>query len=929
MIRKYFKIIIITLITLSILGAFSYLKVIPALVQNDYIISKVEKIASKSTSTIIEITDPSLHTQFSSVIGFSLKQITIKKDNNIILNIEDLDTEISLKQILRKNIIVNKFGINNIYADVNKLMGIFPSQNEKKDNTKNNLKINLFDAVLYLKNSLILYEYAPNTLLELRADNLFIDNRKKTERFVHFNLNTDIKKNNNILKISIADDNKVIIKNKHLYIDNCPLNINNSKIFFNARAGKETGYNLEVFADKFYISDILSLLETNIIENNANETLQYIKDLDGNFDFKFKITKEDLTGNIKFNKIAGKLVPLNNIPFLINSGNIALTANDMKLTDFKGWYNNKETNNFDFGGKVNDYQKTLDMELVINTTITNDFMKDYLSKIAGISFELVGESKSKIIVKSINNLFDITMMGKLAKGNDILVEGNSLTPTAYDRAYKTDLHLNGNKLNIETLNYYIAKEITKKSKGITPILTINGNLDISDGKIYDLGFDIPKPLPSEFLNVLIGQKIFKKGKFSGNLHYWNNDNVPKLSGNLQAEKIRIPSQRLFLKKGNFTADSELIKLNAEGRYKRCKFNFSGSILNEIIFPIIIKNTNLTLDNIDIDRIMKTVNAPVQSTQDVQKAYTNDVGNDDNDDDVYMSDDDTTQTFDLKNIIIEECIVNIIKGNYKDILFGNIKANMSLDKNNIFKLHSNRFDIAGGISSVAVNCDLAAQKYHLFLGIKDVDSDIMSTSILNLPKEISGKASGIIDLNTDKDLKLNGIIKFMVKDGSIPKVGLLEYVFKFASLFRNPIAMISPSTFSDLVNIPEGNFDWIKGDLKLKDNRIDLMKIRSYSPQLSSYIVGCYDLEKSDAILRIYTKFSNKNKGFAGFLRNLSLNSLANRIPTKNRNDINYYASELAQLPDIDADEKDCQIFLTKVDGDLEHNNFLSSLKKIK
>lgn len=72
-------------------------------------------------------------------------------------------------------------------------------------------------------------------------------------------------------------------------------------------------------------------------------------------------------------------------------------------------------------------------------------------------------------------------------------------------------------------------------------------------------------------------------------------------------------------------------------------------------------------------------------------------------------------------------------------------------------------------------------------------------------------------------------------------------------------MISPSTFSDLVNIPEGNFDKITGNLTLKDNVITLMKIKSYSPQLSSYIVGRYDLESKDATLRIYTKFSSYKK----------------------------------------------------------------------
>ena len=75
--------------------------------------------------------------------------------------------------------------------------------------------------------------------------------------------------------------------------------------------------------------------------------------------------------------------------------------------------------------------------------------------------------------------------------------------------------------------------------------------------------------------------------------------------------------------------------------------------------------------------------------------------------------------------------------------------------------------------------------------------------------------------------------------------------------------------------------------------------------------------------------SNKGEGFAGFLRNFSLNSLANRISDSGRNDANYYASEISQIPDINAEEKDCQIFLTKVEGDVINFNFLSSLKRIK
>ena len=918
------KLLIGFLITLGLIASLaivSYISIIPAIVSNNKVISAVENFVNKEFQINLDIKNPKLTTGFSKDITFSVDSINITKENEILFNLEDFKTVVSIVELFNKKIIVKEFGVDNIFADVNKLSTLIQEEeNPKTQQQKNNWNIDLYDSILYLNKSLILFSPIKGTNITLSANNLHVDNTQKIERFVHFDFDANIEKNDKNVHISIKDDNKVVIKNKHIYVNDCPLIINDSKIFFNAQASNDKDYEVEVYANKFLITDIIKLLQTDIVENTINDVLVNFNNLNGDFDFKIKLTKDDLNGNIKFNEIKAELVPLANLPFLINSGNIYLTANDLTLKDFKGYYANKETNDFDFYGSVNDYLKTVDTQIDMTTSITNDFVKNYLSKVTCIPLELIGKSKAKILIASKNMDVDVTLMGKIAKGDDILVDGNSLSPTAYDRALKADLHVKGNTLNIETINYYIAKELTKASKGIKPILTINGNVNIPDGKVLDAGFNIPQPLPSEFLNVLIGQKMFNKGKFSGNMHYFDNEGKPTLEGNLQAEKILIPSQRMSLRKGNITAKDGLININAEGRYKRASYDFSGNIVNSLLFPIIVKNTKLTIDNIDIERIMQTMNAPVQSQESIQNAYNSNIDEDT---------DDTTLTFDPRSLIIEECIVKIPNGKYKDINFANIEANMSLDKNGVFKLKSNRFDIAEGISSADVNCDLVNHKYRLKLGIKDVNSDLMSTSILNLSKEISGKASGIIDLNTDETLKLNGIIKFIIKDGSIPKVGLLEYVFKFASLFRNPIAMISPSTISDLVNVPEGNFDRITGDLKLKDNRIELMKIKSSAPQLASYIVGCYNLENSDAILRIYTKFSDKKKGVAGFLRNFSLNSLANKMPTRSRNDENYYAAELAQIPKLEVEDENCQVFLTKVDGDVEHNNFISSLKKIK
>ena len=211
----------------------------------------------------------------------------------------------------------------------------------------------------------------------------------------------------------------------------------------------------------------------------------------------------------------------------------------------------------------------------------------------------------------------------------------------------------------------------------------------------------------------------------------------------------------------------------------------------------------------------------------------------------------------------------------------------------------------------------------------INSDLMAKVLFNLEKEISGHASGIIELYGDSSLKLNGNMNFIIKDGTIGKIGLVEYVLKIASVFRNPVAMLSPGAIMDIINIPEGKFEKITGELTIRDNVVNKINIKSYSNTLSALIRGRFDMELHDTSLRIYTRFSSDKKTMFSFLRNMSLSALANKVQLNSRNDANYYQSELEELPEINVPNEKTQVFLTQVEGDVEHNNFLSSLKKIK
>lgn len=914
----------ITVIFISISLFLSvYLFILPKLVSNKQVIDFIEDGFEKSLNIDLDIENPKLVTSLKPTIIFTVDEISIEKNDINIFELKNLDSQISFNNLLKKSIKIDKILADEIFVDSYKLISILPKQEEQKETKAPDFNIDFYSTILGVKKCYITY-ISPEISIKFDSKNMFLD-RSKVKKYLHFDFDFEMQKGNDKILVSANDKNKIYMGNGELHIDKFPIEIDRSKIIIDAFASRKKGYELNISSRNFNAKDIYNIATSNIIIPNGKELLAPICDVKGSVDFNLNLTKNNIRGDINVNESEFKIKDLLKLPVKITQGIVEIGNKDITLKDFKGYYNNKKENSIIMSGDVKDYWKTCDTKIVSDIFVNNDFFANYVSKMLNAPIGLVGDAGSRLTLTSKNGSCDVVWYFLLKENEGFLLGGESMVLKQYQTLFKVDLSVVKNILKINTIDYYITNEL---KKGMTPVLAINGNIDMADNmKLLDLSLNIPRPLPSEFLNFLACQKIFRKGTISGNLSIDNTGEFPKMAGVISLDKVFIPAQRLFIKSAKIGAKGDKLGAIASGRYKRTKYDFSGYIVNDLRLPIVVKNVNLTVDNVDVERMLISNSSNQHTTEPAKEVLadtnlTEEISED-------SLENDNTPTFTKGLIIVEKCALNLIKGKYKSVDFGNLQANLTLDKDGILNIQSNRFDIAKGISTLKVNADLIKQKYYLRLGIKDVDSDVMATAILGLPREISGKASGLIELNSDASLKLNGNIKFAIKNGTIEKVGYVEYLLKAASLFRNPLAMISPATFSDLVTIPDGSFDKISGDLIIKDNVIKLIKIKSSAELLSSFIVGRYDLITNDASLRIYTKMSNKGEGFAGFLRNLSLNSLANRISDSGRNDANYYASEISQLPKINADEKDCQIFLTKVEGDVINFNFLSSLKRIK
>lgn len=944
--NKFLKIFGILISLLAILIAIPivlYIYTIPQIVTNSKFLNYIQETVKKEVGADLLIEKPTLKTGFNPNIDFQADEILLTKNGETLLSLKKLDSSISLEKILLKQIILNKLGADDIFADVNKLQTL--TLKEQEESKPSEFNVYWFNSILYLKKCTILYRPDNRVLVKVLAKDLEIT-KEKEPKYVHFKILTDIEYDNQRFRLMFRDFDRVFIKDKKLVVDNFRFIVDRSMVAVNGSIDKNNKYSFDITSKNFNVNNVKQALDSNLIIPNGKEVLACFKDLNGSFNFNLNLSNKGVKGNINVNKINAKLIPVANLPFTVTKGIIKIDPKDIEIKDVKGFYGSRKSNNIDISGTVKNYVKTADTILAI-TGIAEDEFTRYVSKIAGCKLNLVGSAKFALRVDyDISGKVVVAGGAKIPKGADLLIEKSSISSNKFDRALGIKLIMKGVDLEIEHLNYYISDVISEGGRPMSkPLVSVKSKVNIATGAINELSFDIPDKLPSEFFNVLINQNLFRRGTFNGKLKYNNHDKKnPYIDSDINFADVFVVGTGLLIKKADITSDRHHVHVKSEGSLRRAKYKLDGIIQNRMLFPIIVQNVDMTFDELDIDRVMQSFAprpklTPEQiklrqeriaqlkiSRSDVPTKYF----------EVEKASEATTNSNEVEQIAfmpnlvaIKSCKFHVTKGHYKLINFGNLHANLTLTPKGILEIKSNKFDFADGISTLKVYCDLVKQKYSVRLGAKDVDSDAIASSTLNLPKEISGKASALLEFYTDKDMKLNGKIQFAINHGSIAKLGLVQYILNVAAIFRNPIVMVSPTTILDIVNVPDGTFKKINGTIVIRNNVAERMMIKSSSPQLSAFIVGQMNLENMDASLRIYTKFSGRHKGFTGFLRRLSLETLAHQMPFNSKEQVSYYAAELSQLPELETGEETAQVFLTKVDGDIQTTNFVSSLKKIK
>jgi len=882
------------------MGLFLYRYGLPYILTHNTVIEYTSKFVKKNFSVDLVLKNPSLITDFNSGISVSFDDFSLIDKNNVTLfKIEDFSTKFYLKDIIFYHIKPEYLNSKTVFMDLSGLIDTFVPQNPVQSTAPNNLVLDIFNTKFDIKNVLITYN-----LLEKEDCKIVIKDLKRSDKFINFTSDIDVL----LLNLKLKNKDKLYIENGKLYFDDFVINHKSEKIVL-------TGWSDDFLTNKNFDYDIA--IKGNKITFNELK-LGTLENFDGNTDIDIRLTQKDFYGGMVFNDIYIK-DGLTGISIAIPNFKTGFDTKHLKIHKINGYFCDYPKNKFDIEISVNNYLKrNMTYNGLVNIDFTSEFAKEFLTKKFGYEVGVVGVPNFKFIFNGDYKKLDLTALYKMDAGEDFLIAGKGLGLSDKERVMIAKIEANAKKLILKSFDFVVTFIDKNKKERRTPIVGFHADWDISKAglDLQTLGFKIHRFIPAEFFNAITNQRTLRRGLIKGQLEIDNRGNIPKIKGALTLDKVRIPAERIFIKTMSFVADDKFINILADGKYKKSAFEVKSKIENKLIFPLHVKDMVLSIDDIDVEKMLSNRN--VSKTEQVTTPdEEGEIG-------------DEVEAFDIGNIIVEKANVIINKGVYKEVNFGNLNATASLDKNSHFVLTSNKFDIADGYSGLNFSGNLKENVFKLILGAKNVNSQKLAAAFLGLKNEISGEANGLIDLTIDNsNADLSGKIVFNVKKGQMFLLGFAEYIMRAVNTFRNPLLSLNLNNLIGLVKSDKGDFDSVSGELIIDKNVITDMKIKTQSDTLATYIVGKYGLLDFDADLKIFTKFSRNNRTKLGAFGDFSLLGTSSHLANEMNSDFSLYREYILDIPQIDVHNKDVSIYLIKVDGDILSENYLSSVKKIK
>ncbi|MGN0015308.1 MAG: AsmA-like C-terminal region-containing protein [Candidatus Gastranaerophilaceae bacterium] len=702
--------------------------------------------------------------------------------------------------------------------------------------------------------------------------------------------------------IKISNGN-IDFKNLELYFDKSSIAINGQIKDFTSDFPL---YQITAKGKDIAVATVCNIAE--LLSENIQKVIKNYEDYSGWADFNLTMTKKGAKGFIKLKKLGFKHLQ-SGIPIYFEQIPINITNNKISALNVNGYASKTIPVFFNFD--IENYTNIPIIKALAATKINSAFVDRYINTKLSHPIKVTGDIDLSAEINGSVDSLKIFPLIKVNKNSDISYLSVSLEDTDTIRVLNGEITFNPKNITIENLELIKYYTDSNNKNHTRPLLSIKGKLSRKTLDVTEITLSTFRKLPAKLLNFIFKKSIIKSGTINGNLTYKIQNGIPKIIGIAELEKADIPMYNTLIKTGKIFANGQRTYITANGRTEDTDYSITSEIENS--FPIKIKDLNINTRKMDLERLETVFNKWSI--------------------DLYMN-----QTlpveFNISDVIVERGILKAQSIAYKSSPMENFYANFSLNKDSLLHFSTKDFMMAGGIVNGTIDYDFKSGTAQTKLKVKGIDANTASESFLGLKNQITGKLDGNVNLSwfganaVERINNLNGKIDFHIENGSMPKLGSVEYLLRATNLLQSALTALSLNNIIELMKpFKTGTFSKISGLISVKNGKLKNMSIFSQGKTLSIFMTGDYNIAESEADVIIYGKLGKKTEGLLGPIGNISANSLFTIIPSfKNNKD---YMAELKKIPDIDYKNKDVKLFRATVKGDINDDNVSTSFRWIK
>lgn len=784
-------------------------------------------------------------------------------------------------------------------------------------------EVNIKDTIKFLTESYLYPKEYPNlsSLYELTPKHdLYFTYKAKSLDFVtdkaYAIMNFLPDNSNNELK---AKSGTITMKNSKVIIDNVLLTLFNSPISIIGNVENidtvNPLYNLKINADNFNIGNLNVSEKLNFIPDNIKNIIAQFTNYQGNAKLQFNINKNKLNGEIAINNLSVKHSN-SKIPIMADNFNVHINNDKLFINNFTAnsddipLYGNLSISNI----LTNPY-----LSGSFTSKITDNFVNNYLPNEYANKIKIKGDVNLSVNFNgNINNL-NVQPKLTLNPDSDIYYEQTNIGEITEKREFDCDVNItNGNEINIKKFNFI--KYITSQNNKTYPMTfaTVNGILKKNTQSMFipkNLHIKTNKSLSAKFLNIFLKQPFFTQGTLNCDIKISSDETneITKLIGNINCRNLNIPLFDTIVKNIEISGNNEEIDVKLFGFIGNSKAKIKSVLSNNITGKPKIKLLEMYADEIDSNLMLRNFT----------KTH------------IAMNKNNSLKNLDLSGLSIENGILNIKKLKIKELVANDFISNFKITKDGIFTAKNIKLNVGNGSVNGNFNYDLNDTAFGGNFKLNNVDSNYMAEVLFEAKNQIYGNANGNIILNTkgttyEEMIKnLNGKVFFDVIDGRMPKLGSLEYLLRTSNIIKSGITSFSLNNILEILNLVKtGYFTDINGYCKIENGIANDIEIFSQGENLSMYIHGTYDINRTYANLEILGNLSKRIFTVFGSIGNASLNTFFKLIPGISllEADKKTLVENVEKIPEFTNGNYASRTFQSIIDGNINDSGYVKSFK---